>query len=224
MNNTTHYVWDISIRTFHWLLVILIFGSYLTSELSDEWLYWHSNIGQLIFALLIFRITWGFVGTDCARFSSFLTNKNKKPYIGHSPLGGLSVITMLLLLLAQVLSGMFSLNDEIDISGPLYNLVNSSVSSQLTLLHSQISSALLAIISIHIIAVIFYFIIKRKNLIAPMFTGYKQIYIRSLSTHNNHINLSRFLFSITFSVTLYWLVNSGVFEIFFTNQKYLFLF
>jgi cytochrome b len=137
--------------------------------------------------LLIFRLAWGFVGSRTARFSSFvkgpatvvshvavlLQKKIETPYLGHNPLGGWSIVAMLLVLFIQVATGLFA-NDDILTEGPLYVWVTKETSNLLTWVHLINRFVLVALIAIHIFAVFFYFFFKHENLIGPMITGRKR--------------------------------------------------
>jgi cytochrome b len=114
--NKQVYVWDKFVRLFHWTLLLLFIGSYVTGE-EEHWL--HSYSGYAIFILVSLRIVWGFVGTHYARFSDFvyspatvsaylksMVNRSPKHYLGHNPAGGMMVIALLAALLMTTLSGM----------------------------------------------------------------------------------------------------------------------
>ncbi|MDH5232089.1 MAG: cytochrome b/b6 domain-containing protein [Gammaproteobacteria bacterium] len=168
--------WDLPTRLFHCMLVVVFLLSYVSAQLASSWLNLHMQLGILILSLLVFRITWGFFGPSPARFVNFFPT----PYrlnqffssnwsgVGHSPLGALSVFTMLGLLLAQVMSGLFSFNDEADIHGPLYRLISNEWSKRFTRWHYIISNFLLIAIALHLAAIIFYHLAKNKKLIHGM--------------------------------------------------------
>ena len=107
-----------------------------------------------------------------ARYASSLMKKDSKPHIGHNPLGGWSILAMLISMLIQVGTGLFA-NDDILTEGPLYALVSKQTSDWLTGVHHLNQKILLVLVLIHIAAVIFYLIAKRENLIKPMITGNK---------------------------------------------------
>ena len=65
-------VWDVPVRLFHWLLVILMATSYFSGRAGGDWMQLHFWSGYAILTLLLFRIVWGFVGSSTARFSNFL--------------------------------------------------------------------------------------------------------------------------------------------------------
>jgi cytochrome b len=116
MRSNEKTVWDPGVRIFHWSLVVCFVASYLTGEENTEL---HSYLGYTIIGLLCFRIIWGFVGTQHARFIDFiysphriisycrsLAQGNTEHYDGHNPAGGLMIIVMLICLIATTYSGL----------------------------------------------------------------------------------------------------------------------
>jgi cytochrome b len=118
-------VWDLPVRLFHWLLVVLLVVSFTTGKLGGNWLAWHFRSGYCILALVLFRIIWGVAGSQTARFSDFI----KGPegvftyarslirgagmfHAGHNPMGGLMIVLMLVLLLVQATTGLFVDDDN----------------------------------------------------------------------------------------------------------------
>jgi len=185
-NLQTVMVWDLPTRLFHWTLVALMIAQWWTAEQSSTMDY-HVWGGYAILALVLFRLIWGFVGSDTVRFSDFVQGPNaalayvkallrgETPlYLGHNPMGGWSIIAMLILLLIQAGTGLFA-NDDILIEGPLYVWVSKDTSDWLTTIHRLNFNLLLAVIAVHISAVLFYLLVKRENLIHPMFSGRKRL-------------------------------------------------
>jgi cytochrome b len=164
---------------FHWLIVAAIAVSWWSSEnrLMDV----HRYSGYALLGLLIFRIYWGIVGSPTARFAQFVRSPSaivryiKEPAArttaGHNPLGGWSVVAMLALLLAQVSIGLFVTDIDGLESGPLSYLVSFETSRTLAEAHEIIFNVLLAVIALHIAAILFYLIARRKNLIGAMVSG-----------------------------------------------------
>jgi len=190
-------VWDTPTRLFHWLLVGLVFFSYITGKIGISTMKYHEWSGFAILILAEFRLVWGFMGGLHSRFDSFikgpttairyalsLLRKDSIPHIGHNPLGGWSIIAMLVSLLIQVGTGLFA-NNDILTEGPLYALVSKETSDWLTGIHHLNQRALLILIVIHICAVIFYQLAKGDNLIKPMITGNKLWYQPHDSTRGN---------------------------------------
>jgi cytochrome b len=115
-SETTVKVWDILIRLFHWFLVIFFTIAYFTAEEENPW---HIYAGYTVLGLVIFRMVWGLIGTQYARFSNFIYSpshvvqyvkslfaKNPKHYIGHNPAGGWMIVALLLSLATVTVSGL----------------------------------------------------------------------------------------------------------------------
>ena len=179
-------VWDFPTRLFHWLLVISVLVSYTTAKMGGNAMPYHLISGYGILALLLFRVAWGFVGSRPSRFSAFvrgpatvvryaagLMDRRSPGYFGHNPLGGWSIIAMLLALLIQAATGLFA-NDDIFTEGPLAVYVSKATSDWLTRIHRLNSGVIAMLVALHVMAVIFYLLVKRENLITPMITGVKR--------------------------------------------------
>lgn len=179
-------VWDLPTRIFHWLLVACVLGLVVTGQLGGSAMTWHFRFGYAVLTLLLFRIVWGFVGGYWSRFGSFLYtpaailrylrgNAPASAGVGHNPLGAYSVFAMLLFLLLQVATGLIS-DDEIATAGPLTHLVPSAWVSLATWYHKAVGkTVLIVLVSVHILAVLYYLWGKRSNLIAPMLKGDKTL-------------------------------------------------
>jgi len=178
-------VWDLPLRLFHWLLVILVVVSWISVSIGGNAMQVHMLSGYAILALVLFRLLWGFLGSRHARFVSFLRSpaaaiahlralrgNDATRYPGHNPAGGWSVILMLLVLLVQAGTGLFA-NDDIATHGPLAKLVSKAVSDRITGIHHLNVKILYVLIGLHLSAVAYYFFHKRENLVKAMFTGFK---------------------------------------------------
>jgi len=172
-------VWDLPTRLFHWLLVVAFAASWLTHELGE--IDWHFYAGYSLLGLLLFRLAWGFVGSAHARFADFIpTPASLIRYLrngtstspGHNPLGALSVMTLLLLLLAQVISGLFNADDEGN-QGPYHALLPDGWADSVGSWHGLLFDALLAMLALHLAAIAYYQFIRKQPLIGAMITGYK---------------------------------------------------
>lgn len=177
-------VWDLPTRLFHWLLVLGVLGSWLTAEVfRDVDFVWHKRIGICILGLLLFRLAWGVVGGRHSRFASFLpgprrlfaylkvfARRDGPRHAGHNPLGALSVVALLLSLLVQVASGLL-VDDGILAAGPLAKLVDGKVRGLAGLVHGVNFNILLALIGLHLLAIAYYALWRRQNLVATMVTG-----------------------------------------------------
>ena len=177
-------VWDLPTRLFHWLLVALVAGAYLTERLN--WMGWHVRIGESILALVTFRLLWGLAGSETARFRSFLASPaaalrhlrrmvrhEPDSRVGHNPAGGWMVLLLLALLLAEALTGVY-INNDIANQGPLTDWVPASVANGIMDLHSLLWDALLAAVALHVAAIVLY-AVRGDNLLWPMLTGRKRL-------------------------------------------------
>ena len=181
MNSNRHRLWDLPTRLFHWLLVLAIAAAIISGQLGGNLIVWHGRIGLLIVGLIVFRLIWGVLGSTYARFAHFFpTVARIKAYLrgewrqpGHNPLGALSVFAVLALVAFQAVSGLFA-NDDIAFNGPLYDLVGRDLSNSLSGLHHLASNALYALIGLHLAAIAFYMRVKKKNLVKPMITGWRE--------------------------------------------------
>ncbi|MCX7863875.1 MAG: cytochrome b/b6 domain-containing protein [Novosphingobium sp.] len=174
-------VWDLPTRLFHWLLVGLLSFSWWSAQVRA--MEWHLYSGMLVLGLLVFRLVWGVIGGSTARFGNFLVSparalahwragRNAPVRAGHNPLGGYSVIAMLGLLMLQVATGCFASDiDGLD-SGPLSFLVSFEQSRRAAELHETSFNLLLALIVLHVLAVLFYRYVRGRRLLLPMVTGH----------------------------------------------------
>lgn len=179
-------VWDLPTRAFHWLLAISVIGMVATAKLGGNWMEWHLRLGHVVLALLIFRLLWGFFGGHWSRFASFVFGpaavwrylRGEAPdhhRIGHSPLGALSVFALIAVLLLQVATGLLS-DDEIAFFGPLARFVDGNTVSQATSFHKDIGQWLvIALVGLHLVAIVVYQFVKRHNLVGPMVHGDKAL-------------------------------------------------
>jgi cytochrome b len=178
-------VWDLPTRLFHWLLVACITGSFVSGYIGGAAIDWHARFGYAALALVIFRLAWGLAGGRWSRFSSFLYaprsvvaylrgQAHPDHLVGHNPLGAGSVFAILLVLLLQIATGLVN-DDEISFQGPLYGFVSGKVASAARAFHEVGQLLLLALIVLHIGAVLFYLVKKRQNLVRPMISGDKEM-------------------------------------------------
>lgn len=190
---TTIRVWDLPLRLFHWLLVLLVISSGVTGQFSADLgpraARWHLLSGYGVLGLLLFRLLWGFAGSTYARFSSFvrgpravldycrelLGQRPARLHLGHNPLGGWSVLAMLGCLAVQVACGLFLADEDLGIEGPLAKHVAARISDGLAIVHQAGFYLLLALIATHLAAIAFYRFARGNNLVRPMLTGDKEV-------------------------------------------------
>lgn len=177
-------LWDAPTRLFHWALPVLLAALWYTAQ-DITTLGWHMQLGYVLLTLLLFRIAWGFWGSRSARFSAFvqgpgsvaryaadLARGRMHRSFGHNPLGGWSVLLMLGLLLVQTLTGLFA-DDEIFTQGPLAGWVSGDTRAWLTGVHKANFNLILALVAVHVVAVVLHGVLKGDDLVRPMITGRK---------------------------------------------------
>lgn len=174
-------LWDGPVRLVHWLLVVLIGFSWWASE---DHMNWHRWSGYAIIGLVVFRIYWGFAGAVAARFATFVkgpkaiaayaatvASRDAATTPGHNPLGALSVVAILAVLLVQVTTGLFAVDVDAFEAGPFSDRVSFELGRQIAEWHELSFRVLQALVALHVAAVLFYLVWKRTNLIGAMITG-----------------------------------------------------
>lgn len=172
-------VWDLPTRLFHWTLALLIAFSWWSQE--EDRIEWHMWSGFAVLTLLVFRLLWGLVGSPTARFANFVRGprtvfgylKEMKSWqgIGHTPLGALSVLGLLAVLVVQVGTGLIQTEEDGLVEGPLAPLVSYDVAEAAHDIHEVTFNVLLALIGLHVAAILFYRLVLGKKLVGPMITG-----------------------------------------------------
>lgn len=165
-------VWDLPVRLFHWLMAFSFAGAYLTAEL-DGWRPVHVTLGYTMAALVGFRVVWGFVGTEHARFASFVRGpKTTLAYVrsmfsgrpqhftGHNPAGAVAIMLMLAIAIALAASG--------------YLLYTERAGEWIEEAHELIANLMLAVVLAHIVGVLSASLMHRENLAKAMITGRKR--------------------------------------------------
>ena len=164
-------VWDLPTRAFHWLLALSFLGAYLSGE-ADGYRALHVIFGYTVAGLLAFRLLWGIAGTRYARFSGLslsprsalayaksLVSRRPQHFTGHNPLGSWAVLALLVLLALTAASG---IANYLEFGGEAAEEV-----------HEAVAGAALALVVLHIVAVIASSVVHRENLVRAMITGRK---------------------------------------------------
>ncbi|MEP9347965.1 cytochrome b/b6 domain-containing protein [Xanthobacter sp. KR7-225] len=178
-------VWDAPTRLFHWSIVLLVAFSYASARTGR--IDWHFLSGYAILALVLFRIAWGIVGSDTARFAHFVRTPRAAlrhlarfgrgrgdPHAGHNPAGALMVLALIGLLLAQAVSGLFS-SDGLIVEGPLARFMDGATSAAATAWHAFLFDLILVAVGLHVAAVLAYALVARRNLVRPMIVGWARL-------------------------------------------------
>lgn len=186
-------VWDLPTRLFHWLLVASVIGAFISVKIGGNAMIWHSRFGYAVLTLMMFRLVWGFMGPTHARFLSFIKGpaaiwaqwRGRYPETaGHNPLGALSVIALVVFFGAQSIMGLFT-TDEIAFDGPLVKTASSTVIELATRLHNQAENILIALVALHVGAIVYYRLVKKKSLVPAMITGDKALSFQAPASADN---------------------------------------
>jgi cytochrome b len=209
-------VWDLPVRLFHWLLVLLFAASWITAEFGRMDLHFYSGYG--IAALVLFRLAWGVFGPRYARFSSFvagpvrvfrylrgwLRGAGREP-AGHTPPGGWMILLLLALLAAQVATGMVNSHDGLD-TGPWYWAASRELRELGHAWHVRIFDLLLVFSAVHIVAVLAYRLRPGVDLVGPMITGRKKTAEPGIS--GSRLPLAAVLL-LASAAAVWWIVSSA---------------
>ena len=211
-------VWDLPTRLFHWALVILVITSFVTAKVGGNAMTWHMYSGYAILTLVLFRVVWGFVGGRESRFASFvkgpgavvrylgtLFDRKAAHHAGHNPLGGWSVVLMILSLGTQAGTGLFA-SDDIFVEGPLAAKVSGATVTLATRIHHWNEWVLIALVALHVAAILFYAVYKRENLVHAMVHGHKV-----LPAPGEHVPNRTLLAAVIVGIggaLVYWLVRA----------------
>lgn len=178
-------IWDLPLRLFHWALVLSVAFAWYSVEIAEN-MELHFYAGYTIISLLIFRLLWGFWGSDYSRFASWLppikdlkryvaqfASNTNKHYPGHNPMGAISAIALVGLLLLQGTTGLFATDEYY--FGPLYGYVSEDLAGVLTAIHHLTFTILKVLIGLHLAAALFYQFVRKQGIIGAMLNGYKSV-------------------------------------------------
>lgn len=166
-------VWDPVVRITHWLVAICVGIAWFSSLDGFDFRH-HENSGLIAWSLVLLRILWGFFGSPYARLKQFLRGpretwrhamamwRREEPrHLGHNPLGGWMIMALWLCVLCVAASGW------------LYTTDAFWGEAWLNQFHLFSSWVLLALITLHLIGVLWSSLRHRENLVRAMITGNK---------------------------------------------------
>ncbi len=181
-----HRVWDVPTRVVHWALAVGVAFQWISGEYDLVPMQWHYVVGYALFVLVLFRIVWGFVGSESARFSSFVRGygavvryaravaEGPVAQAGHNPLGAWSVLALLASLLIQAVSGLWTSDDILE-QGPLVAGASEPVVAWMSTIHRTNERVLLVLIVLHLGAVAWHAFARREDLVRAMVDGSKTL-------------------------------------------------
>lgn len=164
-------VWDAPVRVFHWLMVLCFFGAWASAD-SERWRMLHVTLGYTMIGLVGFRVVWGLIGTRHARFANFvrgpaavwrylrsLMSRQPEHHTGHNPAGALAIVALLALALLVAVSG-WAAHDAWG-------------GEWLEDLHEGAAEFMMALVVVHVMAVLAASWLHRENLVGAMLGGRK---------------------------------------------------
>ncbi len=179
-------VWDPLVRFFHWSLAATFAVAFLT---EDELLSVHVWAGYIVLGLILFRLLWGLVGPQHARWSDFVKTPAEiiaylkdavglraARHLGHNPAGGAMVVALLLSLAATGLTGLAVYGAQ-ELSGPLAPMLgglSAGWGDVLEDFHEVLANLTLLLVILHLAGVAFTSLLHRENLVRSMITGMKR--------------------------------------------------
>ncbi len=169
-------VWDPLVRLLHWGTAVLFLVDFWVFDEGDT----HNTIGYVLFALVLTRLLWGFIGTKYARFSAFwpslseikvhfkgLFTGDTKQYLSHNPLGAVMAVNLLVTLGLISITGImmepYAFGDVDAVEG----------------LHTLLSDYAMVCVALHIAGALFQSKRSKSKLVRAMITGRKEINDRS---------------------------------------------
>lgn len=211
-------LWDWPVRVVHWSFVALLPSLWWTFKQGNMAL--HEQLGYVMLALVLFRLYWGFAGSETARFGHFLKGpkavagyvsrlfgKEGEPIVGHNPVGGYSVVILLGLLALQVGLGLFAQDTDGLESGSFAKFVEYETADAARDWHELVFNVLLGFVGLHLAAILFYLGVKRDNLIGAMIHGHKRI--NGAVEHPTFAPTWRIALGILLSGGIAWWVSLG---------------
>jgi len=178
-------VWDLPTRVFHWLLVAFVSTNLIVADDRGIAFRVHVYCGYAIVALLVFRVLWGMIGGEHARFNDFvrpwsdvrdylksLLTLSPPRHVGHNPAGGWMIVLMLVTLTAIAATGMLGAVSA-GASLPLLEGLPRSVSRAFREIHEGLGNFMIALVVLHLAGVVAEWILTRDNLVRAMIDGTK---------------------------------------------------
>lgn len=183
--------WDLPTRVFHWVLVFSIVSAWVSFRFAEAFgdftLKWHRWNGYAVLVLLTWRIMWGLVGSSTSRLAALaprplrslaylraLIMKRPIEYLGHNPLGTWMILALLAVVSAQAVLGLFTVEHNDVVAGPLYRIVAEEVWQKLSKWHIwSFYWVILPLIAVHVASNVLYGVLKGKPHITAMVTGRK---------------------------------------------------
>ncbi|EIZ9928854.1 cytochrome b/b6 domain-containing protein [Vibrio parahaemolyticus] len=169
-------VWDGATRLYHWAQAGLFLALMASGKSGNGP---HVELGIALLVLVLWRLIWGFVGSETSRFSTFVYSPRQtwhyvtgkmKARLGHNPLGAWMVMALVASLLLQCLSGL-ALAGLLD-GLPMAKIwLDDEVFALVESMHLMLAKVLPILVALHLVAILIYKL-RGKPLVKAMVTGF----------------------------------------------------
>ena len=181
-------VWDLPTRLFHWLLVLAVAIGALTGFFGPEWMLGlHAWSGYGLGVLILFRVVWGFLGSEYSRIDSFafpprvvigylrdLAKGRATHGLGHNPAGAAMIFALIGILTGILVTGLITLGGQ-EKQGFLAGLVPYELGHAAKEAHEVLTFLLLGLVALHVAGVVMESLRGPSNLVVAMITGRKRL-------------------------------------------------
>jgi cytochrome b len=182
------FVWPIGTRIIHWMMALSFTTAFITS-FYEHLLHDHVAFGFIFLTIIIYRIIWGLIGPEYAKFKTFklkpsqlkyyfiekIQNRWRKIPAGHNPASSWFTVWALGMGTIIVVSGLLLYG--IQEGKGLFRDLNSDYSDYMFILdmvHKYASYIFAAWVFIHIAGVMVEQFWHKTSMVFAMVTGYKR--------------------------------------------------
>ncbi len=180
-------VWDLPVRIGHWALVALVTVAMATGENEGPILRVHLAVGYLALAIVVFRLGWGVIGSEHARFADFvrpfaavrayavrLLALRPPFHLGHNPLGGWMIVGLIATLVLVVASGVAA-EAGLPGAGGLARFIPGVIGRMVGEVHEGAANLLVLLALVHVAGVAIHRLLTGERLVRAMITGAKEV-------------------------------------------------
>lgn len=225
------FVWPIGTRIIHWMMA-LSFGAAFFTSFYEHFLHDHVAFGFIFLTIIIYRIIWGLVGPEYAKFKTFklrpsqlkeyfvvkIKNRWRNIPAGHNPASSWFTVWALSVGFVIVASGLLLYG--IQEGKGLFRGLNDNYSSMMFILddiHKYASYLFAAWVVIHIVGVMVEQFWHKTGMVFAMITGYKRTQGEDTEL-KPYLSGFSYLIIIVATATYFFIVSSNY--NFLTLQKY----
>lgn len=219
--NSPVYIWSKITRYFHWILVVCIAVTFISSYFENAFLI-HISFGVIAGGLLTFRLLWGFIGPFYAQFRNFDFSfkdlffyftklfKDKKTYIGHNPAASWATILLILFGFFCTVSGVVLLGSQEDRG--IFTFFPSSMTPLALQVHIFSKNIVGVVAIIHIIGALLEHFWHKSDTVTSMIHGYKNIDAPAtkVTKFQNYLGTFAIIFSLFVGLFSYFFPQTSI--------------